>query len=232
MKNSERFIVAFNRIEKELQQICNVSYAPFSKLLQCARPKNAAVRKYEQQLRKFAQLRNAIVHDQIDPSYTIAEPHHQIVQQIEQIARRITRPVTVGQRFRKKVHILQADDTLIDGLQLIRSKRFNQFPIYQKRRFVGLITAMGITYWLSSRMTNGLPSGKVPTLRDVYRFEKRKKSYTFVEQSMPVYEAEEIFKRSVASGKRIEALLMTENGRPKEKLLGIITPLDLVRYQE
>ena len=41
---------------------------------------------------------------------------------------------------------------------------------------------------------------------------------------LSVYEAKEYFKKSVAEGKRFEALLITENGRPEEKLLGIITP--------
>lgn len=229
MKNSERYIIAFNRIDAAMKKMCNSTNMPFFKLIDCARRHNAVVRRYEHDLREFAELRNAIVHDRTEQAYVIAEPHHKVVQKIEQIARKITKPVTVGNLFRRKVVTLQADDSLLVGLRLIREQKFNQFPLYDKQNFIGMITAMGITYWLSDRMTEGMPKGKIPKLGDIHQHEKRKKSYRFVRQNMPIYEAVEIFQKGVTSGNRIEALLITENGRKKEKLLGIVTPMDLVR---
>jgi hypothetical protein len=45
------------------------------------------------------------------------------------------------------------------------------------------------------------------------------------------YTAEEYFKKAVVDGKLLEALLITENGKSDEKLLGIITPLDLMKVE-
>ena len=182
-----------------------------------------------QDLREFGDLRNAIFHHRIGAEYTIAEPHDDVVELIEYIDRELSKPVTVGDMFIRKVHTLQASDKLSKGLKLIREKRFNQIPIYENRKFIGLITATGITYWLADQTTDEIISREIPTLLDIHHHEKQKNTYRFVERELSVYEAEEYFKKSVADGKRLEALLITENGKPEEKLLGIITPLDLMK---
>ena len=54
-------------------------------------------------------------------------------------------------------------------------------------------------------------------------------NYKFVSRYITIYEAEEIFKQGVERGGRFEALLNTEHGKPREKLIGIITPLDIMK---
>ena len=230
VRNSDRFIIAFNRIEKSLEKISGLSnYMPFSRLIDKTKNMNAIIRKFEVDLRECADLRNAIVHRRTDVDYAIAEPHDNIVELIEYIERELSKPVTVGDMFQRKVHTLRASDSLEKGLKLIHEQRFNQIPIYENRKFIGLITATGITYWLADKGTEEIISREMPTLLDIYYHEKQKNTYRFVERDLSVYEAEEYFKKAVVGGKRLEALLITENGRPEEKLLGIITPLDLMK---
>ncbi|WP_342513749.1 CBS domain-containing protein [Sporosarcina sp. FSL K6-1522] len=230
IRNSDRFIIAFNRIEKSLEKISGLSnYMPFSRLIDKTKNMNAIIRKFEVDLRECADLRNAIVHRRTDIDYAIAEPHDNIVELIEYIERELSKPVTVGDMFQRKVHTLRASDSLEKGLKLIHEQRFNQIPIYENRKFIGLITAVGITYWLADKGTEEIISREMPTLLDIYYHEKQKNTYRFVEKDLSVYEAEEYFRKSVVGGKRLEALLITENGRPEEKLLGIITPLDLMK---
>jgi CBS domain-containing protein len=196
------------------------SYMPFSRLIDKSKHLNAVIRKFEQDLRSYGDLRNAIVHHRTDNEYTIAEPHDDIVELIEYIDRELSKPVTVGDMFLRKVHTLQAYDTLATGLKLIREKKFNQIPIYQNKKFIGLVTATGITYWLADNMTDKMISREMPALLDIYSHEKQKNAYRFVERDLSVYEAEEYFEKSVGGGKRLEALLITENGRLKRNCLG------------
>lgn len=229
-RNSERFIIAYNRIEKSMEKVSGVTgYMPFFRLIDKAKKGNAIIKKFEDDLREFADLRNAIVHNRTGVEYAIAEPHDNVVELIEYIDRKLSEPVTVGEMFQRKVHTLRVSDTLEKGLELIRKKRFNQIPIYDNGEFVGLITAAGITYWLADTCANGEVNEKATTLSDVYFHEKKEKAYRFIHKNLSIYEAEEYFKKSVVQGKRLEALLITENGQANEKLLGIITPLDLMR---
>lgn len=232
LRNSDRFIYAFNRIEKQLEKISGLtSYLPFARLIDKTKHLNAVVRKFEQDLREYADLRNAIVHHRTDAEFTIAEPHDDVVALIEYIDHELSKPVTVGDLFLCKVHILQTTDTLMTGLRVIREKQFNQIPIYNKNQFVGLVTATGITYWLADHMTEEIISREMPTLLDIHSHEKKKKTYRFVGRDLSVYEAEEYFRKSLISGNRLDALLITENGSEWEKLLGIVTTQDLLKIE-
>lgn len=105
--------------------------------------------------------------------YAIAEPHDDFVELIEYIDRQLSKPITVGEMFARKVHTLKSTDSLGRGLELIRERRFNQIPIYRNREFIGLVTAAGITFWLADQYTKGFDFNEMPTLLDVITMRKR-----------------------------------------------------------
>ena len=141
---------------------------------------NAIVKKFEDDLREYADLRNAIVHHRTGAEYAIAEPHDDIVELIEYIDRELSKPVTVSDLFLRKVHTLQSTDTLGVGLKLIREKKFNQIPIYQNKMFIGLVTSVGITQWLADNVTSNFISREMPMLIDIYSHEKKRNTSRFI----------------------------------------------------
>lgn len=232
VRNSDRFIVAYNRIEKVLAEKADVSgYSPFYRLIDKVKITNSVVRKYEDDLREFGDLRNAIVHDRTGIDYVIAEPHDDIVERIELIEKKLSNPLSVGSLFGCKVHTLQAEDPLTAALKLMSETKFSQVPIYQNGKFKGLITAAGITYWLAGQSTEDVIPREIPTLSDVYNYENRKESFEFVDKNLSVYEAEDYFKRAITRGTRLEALLITENAEYDGELIGIIRPFDLLKIK-
>lgn len=232
VKNSERFIVAYNRIEKTLAEKADGDdYSPFYRLIDKVSITNSVVRKYEDDLRELGDLRNAIVHNRTDIDYVIAEPHDEIVERIELIEQKLSNPLRVGALFGCKVHTLQAEDSLTSALKLMADSRFTQVPIYQDGKFTGLITAADITYWLASHSTEDTIPREIPTLSEVYNHENRNESFEFVDRDLPVYEAEDYFKRAISRGVRLEALLITENGQSDGELIGMIRPFDLLKIK-
>lgn len=230
--NSERYIFAFNKIEKVLKEIIALNeYVTFFRAVDLAKKENATVRKYEDDLREFADLRNAIVHHRTSTEYTIAEPHTEIVELIEHIEELLSRPVTVGTMFARKVHVFEAEDSLAEVLRIVREHTFTQWPIYEKGEFIGLITAGGIARWLVQTQDEGVISREMTKMRDILKHEKDGRNHRFIASNTSVYEAEEIFKRSVMEGGGLEALLITQHGKKEERLTGIITPIDLIKIE-
>jgi len=231
-ENSDRFLTAFNRIDHRLRDIIGAKdFIPFSRLIEQAKRKDVLVKKYEDDLRSYADLRNAIVHHRISLNYVIAEPHPDVVERIEYIDATLAKPILVGQMFRKRVLVFQENDSLRQVLKIIRQRKYTQFPVYHNKQFRGLITTVGITNWLASTMGDhhSQVPNRIPTLHDILTHEKNRVNYKFVSKCITIYEAEEIFKQGVERGKRFEALLITEHGKPHQKLIGIITPLDIVK---
>ncbi|EPD49434.1 hypothetical protein HMPREF1210_03333 [Paenisporosarcina sp. HGH0030] len=227
IRNSNRFLTAFHRIEHSMKDIIGTNdHLSFYKLVELSKRKNAVVRRFEEDLKEYATLRNAIVHHQTSTEYAIAEPHDEIVQALEAIDEALAKPVTVGEMFARKVSTLQAQDTLLDALVMIRDKQFTQIPVYQGNVFVGLLTAVGITFWLANHVEKEDISWEM-TIESTLQHEKKKENHLFVPREMSIFEAEELFKEAMAKGKRLEALLISD----KDGLVGIVTPLDLMKIE-
>ena len=113
VQNSDRFLTAFNRIDHTMRDIVGMKdFIPFYRLVDQAKKRSPLVRKYEDDLRSYADLRNAIVHHRISSDYIITEPHIYVVEKIEHIDEVLARPKLVGQLFRKRGMSFQATDSL------------------------------------------------------------------------------------------------------------------------
>jgi len=226
-KNSEKFLTAFTKIEKQLKsRLNNRKDFGFSRSVRTLRNSNAIVRRYSDDLLSFAELRNAIVHNKIDAAYAIAEPHDSIVERIERIENELTHPKLVGSVYSKKVFSFEETDLLADMLVMFREKDLSKFPIYENDMFKGLLTQKGIAKWLANNDKDP-EMAKKTSIRQVLPFEGQDK-YKFIASKASVYRAVELFREQVGRGKRLEALLITKTGMPNEKLEGIITTWDIL----
>jgi hypothetical protein len=101
MKNSENFLHTFNKIEHWLRKATNAKKSDsFYLLVERAKKRSPAVKQYEIDLKEFADLRNAIVHERTN-GHLIAEPHEETVNQLEKIATRLTAPPLVFPMFKR-----------------------------------------------------------------------------------------------------------------------------------
>ena len=228
--NSERFLAAFNVIEDCMEGMYKTDrYVGFATLIHRLAPKSAVIREYGEDLQMYAKLRNAIVHEKFEPGYVIAEPHLKEVEKIEKIALALSEQKTLKQLFNKGVTTFQQDEPFSEVLSVIHKQHFSQFPIYKGSEFVGLLTVRGISNWLAEAALDGNAISVENTkVSDVLRYEENAYNFGFIRASLTLYDAAEQFKRQIDKGSQYYALLITENGKKNERLLGIVTPIDVV----
>lgn len=229
LKNSERFIIAFNKIEAFFdKEINEKKHLSFYRSVQLLKRSNAIVGRYQDDLIEYAELRNAIIHERTKTHYAIAEPHDGVVESIEKIVKELTAPELVVPTFTKKMCQINGQDKLSAVLQVIGETDFSQFPVYHNNKFIGLLTDKGITHWLAKHVKEK-PSQLFDTaVSDIIKDDDRAHNYTFINQSMSIYQAEQFFLEQIKETKRLDALLITKSGKPEETLLGMITTKDLI----
>lgn len=230
LRNSDRFISAYNRIDQEMKNIIHsTDHHSFFRLIDMAKKKSAVIRRHEADLREFGDLRNAIVHHRTSVEYVIAEPHDDVVAKMEEIEQALMHPHSVGETFKRDVLTFQIGDSLSYALKIIRERKFNQFPVFLGSEFRGLVTPVGITAFLASNIKEDTISLRKTTLADILVHENRRNNHRFISRDTSAYVAEEMFKAELSRGHRLEALLITEDGKPSSELVGIITPFDILK---
>ena len=100
-ERADIFLSTFNRIEKELKrQLGNPVNMSFSEAVRrLSKRRDNLIGDSENDLLQLAQLRNAIVHDQVADDFVIAEPNDWAVTRIKQIEESLLRPEKVLPRF-------------------------------------------------------------------------------------------------------------------------------------
>ena len=229
LSNARRFIQSYNNIDYTIRTRYNLNRSMgFSELIRKSVALNYIVRKYEDDLIDFGRLRNAIVHGNED--YIMAEPHIDVVEQIEKIERLLTAPPKALELVcRRDVLTISANQSMKDAIMLIASSSYSNIPAYNdKGEIIGIANGQKILDSFGKHLLSG---GKADSFLNNAKIEdmlskiENSNYYIFANKDLTVEEALEFFH----DNSKLLAILVTKNGGAKEKPLGIITGSDVIK---
>ena len=224
---SDRFEVAYNRIDEILKKRVNYYDKRYTVLLRQGAKQHRLINAYADELEQYGRLRNAIVHEKRELGTYIAEPHLDVVARIEKIADIFTKPNYALTIATKTVISFQHDNNISIVIQAINQYNYSQYPVYRNKEFIGLLTAGDIVKWMAKYTVNqeiNLANVKVlDILMNV-----KDHPVEFANKEIDIFEVEEIYEKAHMNKTDLEAVIITENGNIDEKPLGLITAWDLI----
>jgi len=226
--NSERFLIAFTTIEGDMnRRVKSDRYISYSELVRKMSTLDRSYHKFQRYLEEFGDLRNAIVHERIDGE-VIAEPHLKIVEEIEHIAQLLTQPERVKDHFLKRVNFLYEDDTLEKAVVILEKTNYSKIPVYDRsNRFVGLLTTDAITFYLVKNISAANCAFPKVQLKEILLLDPKDRNVSFVSENTTLVGIMAEFDRALALGKRLQEIIITQDGALNQKPLGIITIADV-----
>ncbi|WP_203362726.1 CBS domain-containing protein [Bacillus sp. REN10] len=231
-ERSLRFEVAFNRIHQQLKQLALKSdQHSFMEILHdCARS-HASVRSHLDELKQFAKLRNAIVHQKINAEFYIAEPHENIVKRIEQIDALLSQPASALSIASQPVCIVELHTPFVRVLHMIQELSYSEYPVFDQGTCKGILTGEEMLKWMAHQQTdNHIPLHEV-TVRDLLSEQSRSK-VAFIKKDANIFEVEHLFENYQSNNQKLEAILITPNGTSKELPIAMITSWDLTKTND
>ena len=226
--NANRFINAYNLIDQCLRGIYNFKRnLRFADMVRRSVPLNSVVRRYEDKLIDYGRLRNSIVHNSTEERI-IAEPHIDVVREMETIAALISSPPKVLDSIKKKdVKILSAKTSVAETIVALSSNGFKRIPIYDNNMLVGVIDSSQIVNVLGEVIGNGQNLIKFVENTPIIEILKHKQAeqvYEICSESLTVQEALDIF----FNKKKIQAIIITKKGTFNERPINILTNADFI----
>ncbi|MDP1559970.1 MAG: CBS domain-containing protein [Pirellulaceae bacterium] len=224
---SSDFLACFNQIEKHLRDVTDSpKEMDFSSVLRkCER--GLLSKSQITELKRFASLRNLIAHEH---SHTppLAIPSDQSLAKIRNMAERLKNPETLHSIAKRPVQCGSPNDHVGHCIRLMHENDFSQLPIYDGKRFHGLLTADTILHWLARffpKEGNGIV--EEASIGDVMRMQLHEPHFKFMRRDNSAMAALTEFEKAQKAGGRLEAILVTEGGRREDSLLGIVTFHDI-----
>ncbi len=224
--NADRFLDAFKAIEDQLRRtVGETERVEFVDLVALAAQANAAVRDVADQLRRYARLRNAIVHNANDRRRrAIAEPRKDVVEDIEWIRLMVTKPPLLVSFLGAVVTVCLPTDPIRRAAQKMADGDFSQLPVYGDGQVIDLLTSEAIARWMTQQLTAGSPiDGETPVAEVVGADPGR--GYRVVDRTITVTDALELFDDARQDGRILNALVVMRTARSRT-VSGIVTVAD------
>ncbi len=231
--NAQRFLEAYNNIDYALKTRYNINRSTgFSDLVRKAVAINYVVRKYQDELIDYGRLRNAIVHNN-NEEYVIAEPHIEVVKNIEHIEKLLTTPPkAVDSVARREVLTTSSGKSMREVITLMASSNFSNIPVYNKdKELIGVANGQKI---LNSMGQFLLAGGKCSVFLDNVQIEdmlstlQNSNYYVVKNAKCTIEEALDEFDKN----HKLLAILFTKNGNKNELPIGIMTGANVVEAQK
>lgn len=223
----DEFIRLYNEIDHWMREQTGDSRGSFFKRVDYAARKVRAVRQYAEELKEYAELRNAIIHYRDYPEQVIATPHDDVLARFRMIIERLMRPERLMPRFKRDVHTFATNTPLANLLNYTAKHGYSQVPVVDEGK-LRMLTNDGIASWLADQVSEQCLDLNTATVADVMQHEPRH-SFDLLARGATVDEAREKFEKAHDRNMpRLYAILITETGQDTEELLGIVTPYDLM----
>jgi CBS domain-containing protein len=227
LRASDRFLAAFSQLERLIKRMGGSGgKGGFSTNLDRAKKNNALVRRHAVDLSELADLRNAIVHERTD-GHPIAEPHESTVLELERLVGLLESPPKVESLLPIQLRSCHPSERIGAAARVMSQKAFSQLPVVENGRFVGLLTAEAIAFWLADAFSGDLGLLGEVSVERVLPFKPPESTHRFLGRHDLLEEVITSFEHEQAEGRYLQAALITHSGKPDETVLGILTSADL-----
>ena len=223
-----RFVNAYNTIDHALRTQYNFkNNIAFSDLVRRCSSLNMVVRTYEDDLIDLARLRNAIIHNKSER--IIAEPHVEVVELMEKIARLVSTPPLAIEAIRSGDVATIASGFTIRDLMITTGKvGFSNVPIYKGTNLIGVMRWRKLVEVLASDVI--AQGGSIDafiestTLEDfLYRYPCNA-HFAITSENITIEEVLNLFNRN----RKLACIIIAPGGSVSAMPRGIITGADVM----
>ena len=230
---SAEFIDLYKQIEDELEVKFSREKRRYSSVIMeyINSYESAPVR---ETLNLCREIRNLMTHNANIGGESIVEPSEPVVNALREALDYVCRPplaldfATPGER----IYTASLSDRVLKVMADMEKRGFSHIPILENKRFVGVFSVSTVfSCILHDPALNITPQTTVRDLGNMLPIEKHKEQFAFVDRNTTCIAVRRMFERITGKNKRLSVVFITENGRREERLLGMVTPWDVMKEE-
>ncbi len=229
--NSARFLSAYNTIDYSLRTIFNQKRSTsFSDAVRRASKQNSLVAKFEDDLIDFGRLRNSIVHTG-NVEYVLAEPHDEVTEKIEKIAKVLSTPPRALTVARKEIIGVEHNETISEVLKIMHGTGYKNLPVYQDETIIGVANLSYIAVSIAKQVFNKEDVNSFildAPISTVLKDNSVEPYFTIKSEKLTIDEALTLFYEN----RKLMSIIITKNGSYLEKPIGILTNGDIIELNK
>ena len=189
-------------------------------------------KKFEKDINLIRKIRNLLSHGECKVEGKVAiEINENIIEKLKEIISLLENPPLVTSRYISEMFVVDLEEKLENLIKTMNEKKISHVPVLDKdKKLVGVFSENTIFSKLSEDEI--IEIGKEYKVKDYEKYIKLENHsseyFDFIKRNEELASAQNLFNKSIKKDKKLVMLFVTENGKKTEKILGIITPWDLL----
>ena len=232
MRNSDIFLELY----KNLEELLEVKYSVGKKYTGSAVMKyynDDESKKWREELNICREMRNMLSHHAKIGGKPVFEPSDEIVEVLRRILGDVKNPpvsMSIATPASRLITCVE-DDLAENVIHKMREHGYSHVPVMDSGRLVGVFSVGTVFSMIEKYGVDGVPRGaKVRDFEEFLPVENHMtECFGFVSDSAAFSGLKQRFTAKGPRERRVAALFVTANGNKNEKLLGMITPWDMIK---
>lgn len=189
-------------------------------------------KKFEKDINLIRKIRNFLSHGECKIEGKVAiEINENIIEKLKEIISLLENPPLVTSRYISEMFVVDLEEKLEKLIKTMNEKKISHVPVLDKdKKLVGVFSENTIFSKLSDDEI--IEIGKEYQVKDYVKYIKLENHsseyFDFIKRNEELTSAQNLFNKSIKKDKKLVMLFVTENGKKTEKILGILTPWDLL----
>lgn len=229
MSNAEIFIDKYKQLEEAVRVTYNLRD---NDSISYYLTNQKEYQKFKEDIKYCQEVRNLLSHKKkINDRYAV-EPDEEMIKFIDRLIEKIKNREKCSdiQINIKKVYWQPINGSVKKTMQVMKEKCYTYIPILQNGVVIGVFDENSVFNYIAAEecveISDSLTFNDIKEYISLYGREME--DFIFFKERGYVEELESAIEKAFKKGRRTEIAFITINGRPDEKLQGIITPLDIL----
>lgn len=227
-RRAEEFLDLYRRLETAAEKITGGGNRNSSVM---ALAHHREFRKYRDELDYARQVRNLLSHEaKINGAYGVV-PGETLFRFMEKMVNRLENPPTVQQVMTPVKDLLLAtpNHSVLSLMKEMEQRGLSHLPLLEQGKVVGMFSLETVFQWVLHQKEPFDEHTTIQHLAPYLPLEPRLGTcYVTVPSTMRVNDAKEVFDKAYERNQKIKLLLVTQKGTAQDKLLGVVSPYDLL----
>ena len=226
MNNNELFIEKYKELEYEITKRYHLSKTispiPFIE------KKNEYAR-FEKELNYCREVRNFLQHESKIKDEFAVIASDEMLEKMDEIIDAVKNPVRIKDVYVsiEKVYYKGLDSFVYPSMVSMDYKKYSHIPILENGTLVGVFSKTSIFKYLLEEENNNF--NDFVKFKDIKKYiSLNEEYYLFTTKDAPVEEIKDEVIQFFKIGKRVSIIFVTDNGEKDGKLVGLLTPYDIL----
>lgn len=233
MNNADEFINLYNRMEELLEERLGVDNSnKVNVVIRFTQTRQG--KRYKTDLNLCREVRNLLSHHADKGGKPVVEPADELLTVLRSVIAELAQPPLALDYATQPKDVLMTSPTryVLPLMRQMEEKGLSHIPVWEDGKMAGVFSHSTVFRYLTDHPDAKLTeTTEVKEFTEYIPFAKHSERYLFEKADLTYWEAKDLFNQ-VYKNKRLAVIYITDTGKAKGRLLGLLSPWDVLGLEE